>query len=100
MTNTPNHDSHQALYRQLAARLKTIQNAWVDASLEAFDKLEVADPELAQLALDVWGTRAGAAAYCARQLDDEHTNGYATLAAGQRKVIIHTLNALRYGHPF
>lgn len=89
---------NQAIFAELAEQVCSVENVQRAAVTAAFVNLRAVDPELAQLALDVFGTDELAGEYFARAKGGaERTNGYAILAEGKRDAVVNALIAVAHG---
>lgn len=88
----------EAAYHDLARFTHDALEACDQAALDAFHLLQAADPELTDLALQLFQAEQSAASYLFnRQLDYHEGNAYACLAAGGREQVVQALYRIIYG---
>lgn len=85
--------SSTKLFADLAAEMDEADHVWHAAAESTFDRLQVANPELAQLAIQALHSRAAAASFFARKFVYANTgNCYAALAHDKRELIVARLH--------
>jgi hypothetical protein len=74
-------------YAELETATNAAWAAFVEGSIAAFERLAEADPELAQIATDLYGSSRIAAIVFAQPGASDRRSNYARLAAGEREKV-------------
>jgi len=85
------------LLAELSTRIENTQQDFQRVADEAFRQLEVIDPDLVAILLELFERRQAVAHYLATVQFDDQPNAYAALAAGERNRILETVAKAKHG---
>lgn len=85
------------LLAELSTRIENTQQDFQKVADEAFSRLEVIDPDLVAILLELFERRQAAAHYLATVQFDDQPNACATLAAGERNRILEAVAKAKHG---